>query len=369
MDISVSDMRKFNRCSRQWNLTSPNRQNLSRMVDVKEYFLLGSIYHGALDILKTSVPGTRIQSAVRRSAEHEFNELREAYRKSVGTAMSKDEEAYFFNDIQERVTEMLIRYVDQYGVRLLPDNQRYIHSEVTLRAPIPGSKYEGTDDQPYLVATLDGVIADTDTWDLWVTDHKTFSRVPSRRDLEFDDQFRAYVWLLRQVAGVRVAGAIYDGMSKKPPTKPRVLKNGTMSLAKISTTERVYTAALVEAGLDPADYADKLAEIREAEASDENAFFHREEIEYNDASLEEIVVTLNDVHDRMLETVDGTPVRPYNGCVDCTVRALCEAMTNDEDVDYVRSSFVRGDVYGTFSKTPVERLTLDYSDLQTRPVT
>ena len=362
MKISVSDMRTFNRCRRKWDLVSPNRQNLQRAIDVKDFFVVGHAYHEALDLLKTD-PDIDVDQAVDVALITSTADARTNYLETVGAPMSDEEVMYYFGHVDTDVREMVHRYIRKYGRQMLPEGFKYLHSELTGSVPIANQIINGVWDYVKFIFTVDGLCVEEDTGELWVVEHKTYSRPPSVSYMEFDDQFRCYAYGVEELTGKNVAGVLYDGISKKAPTEPRLLKDGTLSKAAINTDVHTFMNAITKHGLNPADYAGRLAEIRLLN-DEEDPFFKREFIRYNQYSIEESMstmwATVHQMGDAMRRPeLELYPHRPYNGCSDCNVRTLCDAMTNQEDIDYIRTNYVAGPVYGTFAKEPITKLVID----------
>ena len=231
MDISISDVRLFNRCRRKWDLTSPNRQGLGNTLANPKYFLFGSAVHRVLDIMACN-------EYTPETIEQVFNEY-----------FLDDQQQMTLEDLDEArqlMTTMLEGYIDHYQP-ILGTQFEYLASEQTFRVPIPNT-------DGHLRGTVDGLALNKHTGDIWVLEHKTFSRKPSFGTIMLDEQLRTYAWAIPQVTDApRVGGVLYDGLWKKEPTIPTMLKNGKMSTRKLDTTRKVYTEELLRNGLDPKD--------------------------------------------------------------------------------------------------------------------
>lgn len=94
-------------------------------------------------------------------------------------------------------------YLDKYGY----DPQwEILGVEVKFQARLVGpdgpSRY-------ILKGKLDLVVRDRKTGKIWIIDHKSGQNLPSQMDLDIDDQFGLYTWLLQQ-AGIDVLGVIHN---------------------------------------------------------------------------------------------------------------------------------------------------------------
>lgn len=107
-------------------------------------------------------------------------------------------------ETQELIEWMYNGYVEQYGVdelwRVIA-----IEHQIKLALPMPG----GAPSRYILKAKLDMIMREWSTGLLWVWDHKSGADLPNKMDLEIDDQFGLYTWLMRQV-GKKIAGTMHN---------------------------------------------------------------------------------------------------------------------------------------------------------------
>ena len=355
MEISVSDIRNFLRCRRRWDLTSPNRQGLEP-VHSAQYFFIGEGFHRCLEEavnLGRQLRSSEIQSVLETDL---MTAEAERYAASYGFPLTPLATSSY-EPLMDKITDLVLRYQAQYGDNPLPDGMRYLKAEAVLRLPIPGTRNTG-----WWRGTIDGVALNERTQELVVVEHKTYSRPPSERDYQFDDQIRIYCWALEQATGHPVAGALYDGMSKKEPTVPRLLQSGELSRnMSINTDVATYMQAIRDNGLDVADYWEHLQRLEAVERSTENPFFTRFFVPTVPGNSESVKQFLREVYEDMArDPVSVYPHRPWNGCSDCGVRSLCDAMTLDEDLDYVVEDYTKAVPYGTFNKTATSTLDLEF---------
>lgn len=103
-------------------------------------------------------------------------------------------------ETQSLIEWMYKGYVDRYGADL---HWRIVGIEQKLMHTLPG-------DGPYVLkAAIDLIVFDYETSALWVIDHKSCGNLPNQMDLDIDDQFGLYSWLLRAV-GKPVLGTIHS---------------------------------------------------------------------------------------------------------------------------------------------------------------
>ena len=335
-------------------MTSPNRQGLVRPMSHKTYFYLGSVIHQCLDLMaQGKFDPISSLDAVFKS---EIDAYEKQYEAAIGVPFSIAERE-IFDEPKELAKSMVEMYFEHYetnsyrtpgrGEGTLGPNFSYIHSELTFSIPIPelpeGCNFRGT---------LDGIARNNETGHYWIVEHKTYQRPPNLNNLLLDDQFRCYQWAFKQLTGNLARGIIYDGLLKKAPTVPHLLKNGTMSRREIDTTVNVYYQALRNAGLDPEDYEDVLERLEAKETSSEHPFFDRHFITISESSLVETELLIQSLYLDMSEPdVLLYPNRPFSGCYDCTVRPICDARTMGDDVEAAAANYIIGEPYGTFNAT------------------
>jgi hypothetical protein len=127
---------------------------------------------------------------------------------------------------------------------------------------------------------VDLVVRQRSTGLIWFMEHKTTADTDLQKylhKLHWDPQIRGYAWALQNPshgevkAPLQIAGVIYNVARKKLPRVPELLKDGKrLSKAAIDTTREVFLKAILDNGLSPDLYADKLEELKSV------TFFERE---------------------------------------------------------------------------------------------
>lgn len=142
-------------------------------------------------------------------------------------------------EAQQLITWMYDGYVEQWGT----DPQwRILAVEYKLAEQLPQPDGQLS---PYILkAKLDLIVQDVNGG-VWIVDHKSGANLPNRVDLEIDDQFGLYTWLL-QNNGLKVMGSIHDaarttrnlGDMPEPPAgkKPQTLEQ-RMSRTYLNRTD------------------------------------------------------------------------------------------------------------------------------------
>ena len=173
----------------------------------------------------------------------------------------------------------------------------------------------------------------------WVMDHKTCKNIPDEETRFADLQLLTYVWLLPQLGYPTPDGVIWDYIRTKPPTRPEVLKNGSISKAKsIDTTYDVYMQTvreeLGEAALP--DYE----EFAQTLKGKEEKFYRRIALPHPPKVMVESVV-----RDIMATTAEirflGPNAQVRNmtrDCKQCSYYTICQAEVRGLDSDYIRQT-------------------------------
>lgn len=121
---------------------------------------------------------------------------------------------------------------------------------------------------------VDGVCTD-DHGNWWILERKTAATIDRNylKFLSLDLQSILYLAALRIDSGKNFAGVIYEISSKQLPSKPKLLKNGTLSVAKNqNTTVKLYKEAIKDHELEESDYREFLEWLEE----NQKKYFHRE---------------------------------------------------------------------------------------------
>ena len=354
MIITVSERQFFLRCRRMWDIISHNRQNLSPIGAPKIELYIGGAFHGILD---EQAKGVDHLEAVDQVIAHEIGGIKERYRSAVGVDLS-DSEVTIMTEAEDLIRGLAGHYFAFYGTEHpLGEEYQYIGKEMSFQLPIPNTGV--SEEIGYLAGTFDGLAIHIATDGLWVVEHKTYKMKPKYEFLQTNDQMTAYVWAAQILMGVPVQGVLYDGVRKKLPEVPVLLKNGTLSKQFISTTAAVYRGEIARRGFSETSYQDILGRLQERDSQDQNEFFTRWRVRVSPRAIEDFERNLTNSYLDMVSSPNIYPTFRWEGCWDCGVRNMCTAIHFGEDVDFVRTnSFRRADPYRTLRS---DRYTVDES--------
>ncbi len=234
-----------------------------------------------------------------------------------------DEEKADMGDLPQECRTIMEGYVQQWA----DDGLEYLEVEYE---PEPVPMFDDID----FMVKVDGIAQDRNGR-IWLVEHKTHKTFPSE-DVRFADyQTLIYAWALFK-RGSEIDGIMWDYIRTKPPTKPRLLKNGTLSKAQnIDTTHDVYLKTIHEHGLDPKDYEDILDKL-----------YHQTEKFYRRVFVpfkwETVNMVVEDVAKSALEIkrLQHIPIRELSNwqCPSCDYFSLCSAELLGLDASFIKKA-------------------------------
>jgi len=352
--VSVTELQEYMRCRRQWDYSSANRKSLVQRGAPRKELWMGSAMHAALG---AQIMGEDPMEALERYIQLIRKETAEEYLRRVGAPMST-EEWLAFDESAVLCHRVIDNYFKHFGdtpyngkkgkhPKLTP-----LASEITFMIPMPVDLSTSDYDVVYLVGTIDALFTDPNGG-IVIGDHKTFSQKADIRDLQLDHQFTGYAACMQVLIDQPVDHFLYNGVNKKVPGIPKVLKGegptkGRLSREWIDTTANTYRRAILDNGEDPTDpyYSGHLARLLERDTNN-NVFFIRHYLDvYPSAVRQWWDNTL-----ALLEEMAHDPVitfnRTWTGCWDCGVRDLCDAQLKGQDVEWLKNEDYVIGTYGT----------------------
>lgn len=186
---------------------------------------------------------------------------------------------------------------------------------------------------------VDAVLRERATGQVWCVDYKFRSRLASEDDERFSLQRAVYARACLDL-GIPVTGTLTWQRLRRCEAVPRLLKDGTMSRAKVMCTWPRYREELLAAGLDPADYAEMESKLAGVEMSREIREVRSDEM------LERVwrqVVTPTSIevaYGREYRNGQGAacvPALDPMRCRLCAYAELCQAELRGYDADFVRA--------------------------------
>ena len=328
--IGVTERGTFRQCPRAWDIQAYGRQGLAPITPNRALHV-GSAVHAALDA---------------NAKGKDWRDALDIYVRAHPTDAWESDVLHPNALAFGMVEHYFLRYGEDTPLRKL----YYVDTEITLKVAIPGF-------DPVRVmhtGTLDGIavplhvnpaaardyIKDGGTY--YIVDHKSYERSPNYDSLLVHDQFIDYCWMCWQTFGHPPEAVIYDGLKKKLPAVPKMLKNGSLSREWVSTTAAVYRAALDELGLPHTEYHDLLARYDEAETREQTEFFTRFYLRYSNTMLRQFEKRLQVETEAMLLAHQLPHNDPhlypnFNAlvCPSCRVKDICHGIEKGDDLAWI----------------------------------
>lgn len=216
--VSFSELDTYRQCplkhklayEDRWVSATPDNSALGK----------GSMWHEVMEVHYNTVRDHQTKARVGNAVVWDCtkNELRQHCVNVVGMYIAKLEAAERDPEIVDLIKWMYVGYIEMWDV----DEQWDIVSvENTVLAPL--MEDDGTPSPFQLKVKLDLLVRD-ERGRHWLIDHKSCGNLPSNVDLDWSEQFKLYVWALRNV-GIRVTGAIHNA-ARTTRNKGDILKPG-----------------------------------------------------------------------------------------------------------------------------------------------
>jgi hypothetical protein len=237
-----------------------------------------------------------------------------------------DEEKRILNRQMLDVRQLVDAYFVRYGETNPLKPYRIVAPEVTFEIPLV-PEYD-----IFLVGTIDRVCVDEDDNPI-PGEIKTYKSPPRSENWRFNHQLYGYAAALQALTGRRVPIALYDGIRKKAPTQPKVLKSGRLSKQWIDTTHQVYRDALLRqfGGEIPTDYLELLSRFYARDRSSSSVFNTRFRIPISQHALERWWDSARMLAQDMAHYPIIMPNFEWQGCPMCKVKDLCYAIEGGDD--------------------------------------
>lgn len=199
---------------------------------------------------------------------------------------------------------------------------KMLRPEYTIHVPL-GFSVDGR--EVFFAGRADGVVEDT-KGDLWLKEFKTTAQMGSF-NLEYDSQAYAYLQAARispdfPIPDRKPVGTIFTFLRKKVPNRPDVITRGLSKNKRQGTSYHYYMKEIVDRGLNPGDYTEILAHLKE-----NVPYFVRERLRPSGHALQIQWENLHKVAREMLDP--HVPIYPNTfgwQCKSCIFREPCQAV-------------------------------------------
>lgn len=245
-----------------------------------------------------------------------WKEVLEDYQKQFKKLFLEEQED--LGDIIGNAKRIIEGYIKKWGEPL---------PFISIEEKMKGIKFiKGTS----LTIKTDGVIDDNG---YWLIEHKSTKKFRSDQVSLFDPQGILYLWGLREL-GMPIKGILWDYIRTKPPTIPRILKDGTVSRkASIDTDYGTYYNTIVASGNETKDYVDMLEMLE----NQEEAFYKRPILVVPEPTIKLVIADLKQTA-MEISRLQNYPTRNISTitCRGCQFRRVCEAVLNNLDAEYIK---------------------------------
>jgi hypothetical protein len=320
--LRTSDRVTFRRCRQAWDFGSKIRLNWDYVPGV-EALDFGTAIHAGLETYYDPVRWRQDRLVVQQESILAFVECMVDWRKRLKRSEQWDQLENDWHNLDELGRGMLNHFFIW-----APKHDTYwepVKVEIEFEVPIPvpygfslPSDFYRVDGVLWRENTpvvyqgrIDLIVRDTRNDKYYIVDHKTTGQFGSYEHLELDTQVSSYAWAIKKVIGIDVAGVIFQEVKKKAPVKPKVLKNGSLSRDKSqNTTPELYRLAVVEQGLNLAEYIDFINFLE----SSENEYFRRIQV---DRTAKELDIVETHVLNEALDMFGDPRIYPNPNRFNC----------------------------------------------------
>lgn len=330
--ISISAMQSFLACRRMWKYSY--REYLeSKETAVQLQDGIG-IHNALAEYYRTGVKPVIV-----------FKKWARAEEKKLFDKGRFTEEMTEFDDRVQLVKGILrnyYKYVRNHGDFQVFNINKKPAVEMGLEIPIYSPTTKGKVIGIFALV-LDLLVVGTSD-EILVVDHKSMTNKQDEAEKQQRNQLVGYAYAVTQKFDIRVEGGIINGLRKKLPVKPELLKSGRLSSRlNIDTTFDAYMKALEEYELDPDDYADVLNALKDAP----NTFFPRIFTPITKKEIRSFAEHLPFIFlDMSNPTLPLYPNFSYN-CRFCRFKDLCDCEEKGEDTAYFKEQFYQKRAYPT----------------------
>lgn len=180
---------------------------------------------------------------------------------------------------------------------------------------------------------IDSILRDKETGFTWCTDYKFRKSLSPDEDEANNVQNAVYSWACHKM-GIDITGTMTWQHVNTPAAEPSILKNGSVSRAKIKTTWTKYRQFCLQNGVDPDPYED---EMKEKLADIE---WYRPTCEYRNMDTirniwNEVVVPASRAVAKARKAKNHKHLYPWN-CKMCQYQSLCQGELRGYDTEAIK---------------------------------
>lgn len=278
--LRTSDRTSFKRCRRRWGWQSHLRGNLAQREGIAPLWFGSGIHYAMEDFhgyKRYDHPIAAFEAYVKAT-----------YKQSKATGKQLP---FNWPELVVLGRGMLSYYADTW-LNARDPLKTFVWGgkpqvEVNVRVEVPFSSPHY--DHIYYAATFDRVVIDEHGF-LYIVDYKTAKRIQTQF-YQTDPQISSYCWLASRLYDRPIGGFIYQQHRKDVPVEPRILGDGTISIARSQlTTHRAYRKALIklygEVLKAPSQNVEFLNWLNSIESASQDRYIRRDWIYRNEYQIE-----------------------------------------------------------------------------------
>lgn len=307
--INQSQVKSWRRCQKEWDY----KYRLHLVPRQKQLPLYkGSWGHAALE------------------THYKRGDWRIGYNKYLAEYNKLFEEQKAELNKRGNLPDAVKRIIQSYLWYAKRDNWEVVLVEKTFDITFRGVRIKGT---------IDLVIRDKDTGYTWMIDHKFVGSIPQASAFHaMDPQLMLYPWAAKKAWGLEITGVMWNYVKSKPPTLPRINKDGSVSKRKIVTDYPTAYKFLKANDYDPKDYSEYLKPLMKS-----SPFIRRYRRPREKGVTSQIILEYLKSA-REIQDHDGVVRNITRDCPQCAYQSPCQAELNGMDSSPIlRKYFVEED--------------------------
>ena len=336
--VSVSQLQTFMSCKKKWVYNYI--EGLTPRVE-RAYLTIGKLCHKGMQTAMQELWKDRAAGLDTTQEGGLFGSWRSAGIKAMGnewreyidnTPVLAEEMPDFVKMLDNAVSIFCQAFKEfepwKYEVLTLCDKGKFIPA-LELHFVVPCAPSKG------LHGYIDAILRDRTTGFVWCTDYKFRKSLSPDEEEAVNIQNAVYLYACKKM-GVDITGTMTWQHVNAPAATPTLLKNGTVSRAKIKTTWEMYSEFCRMNNIDPASYKeemqDKLADIEWCRATYE----YRNDETIKRIWAECVVPTTREVKKATNPKANNyRSMYPWN-CKMCQYQNLCQAELRGYDIEAKR---------------------------------
>ena len=305
--FSSSEIKSFQRCPKQHEY-----KYIQRLVSKKPQrpLTIGNWVHAALE--------THYKDGDWRIGYQQWLAIYDKYFDEEKAALDK----------RGKLPDLVKRIIKGYLYYYKNDGWKVLYTEWEFEFPMT---FNGL---IFLVKGRVDLIVEDEDGDIWVVDHKTASNIPDPTSFHaMDPQLMLYPVAVKKLLGLKVRGIVYNYVQSKPPSIPKLNKNGSISKRKVRTDYPTLLRFLKESGQDPADWVHVLRPLKRRSPFLRRYRLPREPV-VTKAILKDLLTVATHIVGDELRTRTIT-----RDCANmCSYHELCRSELNGFDTTFMRKA-------------------------------